>query len=265
MKALATTGTDSPLTSAVYEGRVRHRRHVPVPHAFEYRMAQLYLDLDEIDRVFDRRWLWSRHRRNVGEFRRSDYLAPHDMPLADAVRSRVLQATGVRPAGPVRLLTHLRMYGHAFNPVSFYYCHAADGALSHVLAEITNTPWGERHAYVLPLASARRDGRALSWTFEKAFHVSPFLPMDCAYHWRFTPPGDDLLVHMDVDRDGNRVFDATLMLHRRALDGAALARVLWRYPAMTLQVFAAIHWQALRLWARRVPVHPHPRLQSRPR
>ena len=248
-----------PLASAVYEGTVRHRRHTPHAHAFDYRIAQLYLDLDELDRVFARRWLWSVGRANLAQFRRSDYLGPRDVPLADAVRARVEAATGARPVGPIRLLTHLRYFGHVFNPVSFYYCHATDGALQCIVAEITNTPWRERHAYVLPVDAAQAHGRALHWAFAKRFHVSPFMPMARDYRWSFTPPGDDLRVRMDVQRDGTSEFDATLVLQRRPLDGSALARVLWRYPAMTAQVVAAIHWQALRLWLKRNPVHPHPR------
>lgn len=248
------------LASAVYEGSVRHRRHAPHAHAFDYRIAQLYLDLDELEQVFARRWLWSNGRGNLAQFRRSDYLGPSALPLADAVRARVEAVTGQRPAGPIRLLTHLRYFGHVFNPVSFYYCFAADGAtLECIVAEITNTPWRERHAYVLPVDDARVHGRALHWAFAKRFHVSPFMPMERDYRWSLTAPGDDLRVHMDVLRGGVREFDATLALQRRALDGRALARVLYRYPAMTLRVVGAIHWQALRLWLKGNPVHVHPR------
>jgi DUF1365 family protein len=164
----------------------------------------------------------------------------------------------------VRLLAHLRYGGYSFNPVSFYYCHGADGALHSIVAEITNTPWKERHAYVLPLATAARRGRALHWSFDKAFHVSPFLPLDRRYAWSFTAPGADLRVHMDVCDGERREFDATLQLQRRPLDGAQLARVLWRYPLMTAQVVAAIHWQALRLWLKRTPVHDHPAKLEKP-
>ena len=252
-----------PLNSAVYEGVVRHRRHTPHPHAFSYRMAQLYLDLDEVEQVLAGRWLWSSAYRNVAQFRRSDFLGPAAVPLAEAVRLRVERATGRRPAGPIRLLAHLRYFGVMFNPVSFYYCFAEDGqTLVAVLAEITNTPWRERHAYVLPMESARHHGRAMHWSFAKAFHVSPFMPMNCAYDWRFTLPGEDLVVHMNVLREGERAFDATLHLRRHPIRSASLARVLWRYPLMTAQVVGAIHWQALRLWLKRNPVHDHPALHS---
>lgn len=246
--------------SAVYEGRVTHCRYAPHAHAFGYRMAQLYLDLDEIDAVFRGRWLWSVERRNLAQWRRADYLGPADMPLSAAVRCRVREALGRAPAGPIRLLTHLRYGGYVFNPVSFYYCFEEDGTtLDCILAEITNTPWRERHAYVLPAATAQASGRVLRWQFDKTFHVSPFMPMARAYDWRFTPPGDDLHVHMKVMRGDTEEFDASLALLRRPLTGTSLARVLWRYPLMTAQVIGAIHWQALRLWLKRNPVHDHPR------
>jgi|AraplaMF_Col_mLB_1032019.scaffolds.fasta_scaffold46473_2 DUF1365 family protein len=254
-----------PRSSALYEGTVRHRRFAPRRHAFNYRMAQLFLDLDEVDAILDAHPLWSTRRRNLGEFRRSDYLGPADVTLAEAVRQRIAKATGASPIGPIRLLTHARYFGYVFNPVSFYYCYGPDHhTLEHVVAEITNTPWGERHAYVLPVADAEPRGRALHWQFDKAFHVSPFMPMQRRYAWTFTPPGDTLHVHMDVCDDQRREFDATLSLQRLPLDASALSRVLWRYPAMTLQVVGGIHWQALKLWLKGTPVHDHPAKGSAP-
>lgn len=260
--AVDTACASTPLASAIYEGSVRHRRHAPHAHAFRYRVAMLFLDLAEIDRVLGRRWLWSSGRRNVVEFRRSDFLGDPARPLDTCVRDTVALATGRAPDGPIRLLTHLRMFGHSFNPVSFYYCYEIDGVtLQAVVAEVTNTPWKQRHAYVLEVAKGMPKGSSWQWRFEKQMHVSPFMAMAHDYAWRFSLPGDRLRVHMDVLDRGDpqvRTFDATLVLERRALDARGLARVLWRYPLMTTRIVAAIHWQALRLWLRGNPVHTHP-------
>jgi uncharacterized protein len=240
---------------------VRHRRHAPHAHAFTYRLFMLYLDLGEIDVAFERRRFWSANRRNLAEFRRSDYLGDPEVPLDTAVRDCVEARSGCRPAGPIRMLTHLRYFGFVFNPVTFYYCFARDGAtLEAIVAEITNTPWRERHAYVLRVCDAAYFGANRTWRFAKRFHVSPFMAMEHDYRWRFSVPHEALRVHMEVlSRDGaEREFDATLSLHRRPLDGAGLARVLLRHPAMTLKVIGAIHWQALRTWLAGNPVHTHP-------
>jgi DUF1365 family protein len=245
--------------SAIYTGWVRHRRYHPREHSFRYRLYLMYLDLSELDEVFRGRRFWSLNRPNLGEFRRSDYLGDPNVALDEAVRRRATEVLGRRPEGPIRLLAHLRTFGHCFNPVSFYYCFQGDGeTLDCVVAEITNTPWKERHSYVLAVDSATVHGSALQWDFDKEFHVSPFLPMRRSYCWRLQLPGEDLRVHMDVVDQGVVEFDATLVLQRRALSASTLARCLLRYPLMSLRVVVAIHWQAFLLWCRRVPVHDHP-------
>jgi DUF1365 family protein len=249
------------VNSTLYLGRVRHRRFAPRPHAFSYPLFMVALDLGELATVFRGRWFWSVERPNLASFRRADHFGPQEQPLDECVRSLVAQATGRRPTGPIRLLTHLRYFGHCFNPVSFYYCYAADGvALECIVAEITNTPWRERHCYVLPLNSgtSQASPRIARWRFDKEFHVSPFMPMNLRYDWRFSPPGEALAVHMLCEREGEKVFDASLALERRPLGAWSMAAVLLRFPVMTLRLLLAIHWQALRLWLKRVPVHTHP-------
>jgi DUF1365 family protein len=249
--------------SALYTGSLSHRRHAPGPHAFQYRMCLAWLDLGELDRVFRGRWFWSTTRPALAWLKRSDYLGDPAVPIDQAVRDLVERQTGTRPAGPIRMLTHLRMFGHCFNPVTFYYCYDAQGGpLQTVVAEITNTPWNERHAYVLPASSGeRRDGQ-LRFRLDKRFHVSPFMPMDIDYDWRFSEPLARLAVSMVNRREGATLFDAGLSLQRREIDGASLASALVGHPFATLQVVAAIYWQALRLWLKRVPFHVHPAKQE---
>lgn len=246
------------MNSAIFRGEVRHRRFEPVPHAFRYRVWQLWLDLDEIDRVFDGRWLWSAERANVFSFRSRDHLDGSDAPLAPRIRDLVAQRTGVRPHGPVRLLTYPRCWGYVFNPVSFFYCHGQDGRVAAIVAEVNNTPWGERHLYVLGAPSDEGAGGAHRYRFAKEFHVSPFHGMDSAYDWRFTDPGRSLVVHMECLRGGRTFFDSTMTLERREISGASLAAAAARHPFMTGKVIAAIHLQALLLWVKRVPTFRHP-------
>ena len=252
------------MKSAVYFGQVRHRRLAPTPHAFRYRMFQLYLDLDELPGLFDRYWLWSARRSALARFRREDHLGDPERPLADCVRELVEQDTGRPARGPIRLLTHLRYFGYGFNPVSFYYCFDADDRrVETIVAEVNNTPWGERHCYVLPMPDELPPGGHGRFRPEKRMHVSPFMPMDIDYDWRFGPPGDRLTVHMENARGGRKVFDATLVLTRREISSATLARALLVYPLMTLKVIAAIHWQALKLWLKKTPVYDHPGKERR--
>ena len=245
--------------SALYTGRLRHRRFAPRAHAFEYGVSMAWIDLAELDEVFRGRWFWSARRPALAWLRRADYLGDPAVPLDEAVRARVAAETGLRPTGPIRLLTQLRTFGHGFNPVSFYYCYDATGtAVETVVAEITNTPWNERHAYVLPAGSQAAADATLRFGFDKAFHVSPFMPMDVRYDWVFSAPGEHLMVHMNNLRGGEKAFDATLSLERREISTASLATALMTHPFASAGVLAAIYWQALRLWAKGTPFHPHP-------
>ena len=250
------------MNSAIYQGTIRHRRFSPVVHEFSYRMFLLYLDLDEIGDVFEGSRLFAANRRALAEFRRSDHLGDPGVPLKQAVTELVFERTGYRPDGPIRLLTHLRYFGYVFNPVSFYYCFDQSGEnIECVVAEVNNTPWGEQHCYVLRNKQADSHP-VLRFSADKAMHVSPFMPMNMKYDWRIGKPGEKLNLHMRNLSGPDRVFDATLMLSRKALTRSSLRRSLAAFPFLTTRIIFAIHWQALRLWLKGTPFYAHPALEA---
>jgi uncharacterized protein len=240
--------------SAIYEGHVTHRRRGPVGHAFRYRMWMVFADLDELPGAFAGHPLWSARRRAPVRLRRSDYLGDPRRPLAETARELVSERLGFRPVGAVRLLTVPRLLGVGFNPVSFYFLYGESGNnVEAVIAEVTNTPWGERHAYVL-------DGRGgeLAGQFDKRLHVSPFMPMEQTYRWRLTEPGERMGISIVSEEHGRRVFDASLGLRRRELSRAAMTRAMLSYPPAALATLARIYWNALRLKLKGARYHARP-------
>jgi uncharacterized protein len=229
-------------------------------------MFMVYLDLEELPACFDGHLLWSARRPALAWFRRADHLGDPRTPLADAVRELVAERTGMRPDGPIRLLTHLRYFGLCFNPVSFYYCYDAAGErVSAVVAHVTNTPWGESYSYVLSGADASDHGSTmlLSGRSRKQLHVSPLMGMEHTYQWRASEPAERLSVHIESHDDSAEiVFDATLSLRRRELDGHEPARALARYPLLSARILARIYGHALRLRLRGASYFPHPRQHS---
>jgi uncharacterized protein len=215
------------MTAAIYTGTVRHRRFRERANEFRHRVVYAYLDVERIPAALLR-------RRGLVRFHRADYLGRRG-DLATVARDLVQERTGTRPDGPVRMLTTLRTFGVGFNPISLYWCFDRDETLQAVIAEVTNTPWGERHAYVV-------DTDDPAATMDKAMHVSPFMPMEQTYVLRAPAPGETASVHVESSADGERAFDATLNLRREPFR----ARAMLRAPALRNLVLIYAH--ALALW-----------------
>lgn len=244
------------MKSRLYEGVLRHRRVSPRQHEFRYRVAMVYLCLDELPDVLSRARFWSARGPALAEFRRSDFLGDPAVPLQDEVRRRICEETGAVHTGPIYLLANLRYFGYVMNPIACYYCFNDDETrLDYVVAEVNNTPWNERHSYVL---KGPREGVWLKTAFDKQFHVSPFNPMAMRYHWRSNTPDRRLVLHMENSAQGDKVFDATLSLSARPMTPTNLNKLLLRYPFMTAKVVLAIYWQALRLFLKGLPIYTHP-------
>lgn len=263
-----------PESGVLYDGKVRHRRFVDGARSFSYGLYLSFLDLDRVEESLAGCALASSRRAAPLLYRRGDYFGPGELELSSWIRRLVEQRTGRRPEGEVFLLTQLRTLGVSFNPVSFYYCYDrpvdGGGELAAIVAEITNTPWGERHAYVLDARRAERRGQALHWGLDKDFHVSPFLPMEQRYAWTFTPPAERLFVHMEnrpqvsATQEGagerpDKSFDATLDLRRgpSMTTGAVLWRQL-RFPLLPALTLFWIYRQAAQLWLRGTRFYDHP-------
>jgi DUF1365 family protein len=242
--------------SRLYVGSLRHRRHLPRPHAFRYRVFMPFLHLGELDAVLALSPFWSRRRLAPARFRREDFHGDPALPLDEAVRRRIESEVGERPAGPIYLLANLRYFGYQMNPLACYYCFDEDGeTLRYLVAEVTNTPWNERHSY----RAARRAWRAcpalpLRQVLSRVAVQPDGNALRLAQQYARRAPGDS----PREPHERGREFDATLALKAQPISAGALRRVLLRFPLMTAKVALAIYWQALKLFLKTGPYYPHP-------
>lgn len=244
------------MNSCLYFGDVLHRRLRPVRHEFRYAVCYLFLDLDEVQHLFRFPFLLSYNFPGLLSFWRKDYLGDRSRPLKESVRAEIRRQTGDDQRGPVRLLTTVSFLGYCFNPVSFYYCYAEDGkTLTHVVAEVTNTPWLERHRHVV-----RYQGDKHVYEQTKEFHVSPFMPMEIDYKWVLPAPSERAFVLMQNRYTGEDalLFDAKMELSRAPWTLGHLLRAWMRFPLMSFGPTLGIYWQAIHLWRKKVPFHTHP-------
>lgn len=240
----------------IYNGVVRHRRHNPFRSEFSYSIFMIYLDIGDLDSILKKSLFWNINKPAVVSFNRSDFHGDTDISLDDAVRNTIENRTGSRPRGKIRMLAHLRYFGYCFNPVTFYYCFSHDDKrINYILAEVTNTPWKERYAYVL---TASDNSHKIKSNMKKKLHVSPFWDMDHNYEWVFSSPKEKLSVLMKNYKNGDNVFDASLSMKRMDLNKSNLFKSVFRYPFITIKVVFWIHFQAFFLWLRGATFYTHP-------
>ncbi|MFK7733751.1 MAG: DUF1365 domain-containing protein [Pseudomonadales bacterium] len=256
-KLMSVNSSDVASLGGVFTGTVRHRRFRTRVRDFRYRVFMTLVDLENVSLLFNAGWFWGTGRALV-QFRREDYL-PSERTLSEEVMWSVNNTLGVKERGRLLMLTNPRIFGYLINPITVVFCfNKANTGLQAVVLEVTNTPWKERVRYVLPCDPEVRTQRI---QFEKAMHVSPFLPMNMHYELRCNTPADKVAVHLINLENGDCVFDATVALNNAGCGQAVKRNVLFSYPWMTMKVFLAIHWQALKLFISRVPFVAHPKHQ----
>jgi len=243
--------------SAVYVGRVNHKRLRPFAHSFEYRVFTLLVDLDELPQISRRLRLFSHNRFNLFGLADRDHGARNATSLRAWIDGHLARAGIDLDGGSVRLLSFPRVLGYTFDPLSVWYCYHADGSLRAVLHEVKNT-FGEQHGYLVPVTDDLRH------SFDKEFFVSPFLDMEATYSFAMNDPGDHLTVgitHLDADGE---LLRASIRGKRLELTDATLVRLFLSHPLLTLKVMGAIHWQGFRLWRKGAPYRRRPQPPASP-
>jgi DUF1365 family protein len=247
------------MKSGIYQGTVSHQRFTPIKHYFNYKLFMLYLDLDEIDFVFNPYWLWSINKPNLASFYRKDYLNNPKIPLKAEIKQFVKEKSGYEVTGPIRLLTHLRFWFYCFNPISIYYIFdAADRYVEMMVLEVSNTPWGERHCYIVTPDMNQGTLTQQNFLLEKKLHVSPLLTMHYDYACNFIIKPDSLSVKMACLQGDEKHFAAFLNLQRQEINSRNLAAILWKFPFMTGKVIFLIYYQALIIWLKGAKFYTHP-------
>ena len=242
--------------NAIYKGTISHTRFVPKKHTFNYKVNMLYIDLDKISESFAKNWFWSANKFNLASFKRSDFFGDTKKSIKNSINELLFETLQYKHVGKIFLLTNIRYFGYCFNPVSFYYCEDSKGKLIAIVSHITNTPWDEKYAYVNDCRDIPSSSK--HFEFDKAFHVSPFMPMNMKYKWIFSTPKDFLFVSMDNIKKDTLCFNATLKLTKKAWTPQALNRILFLSLPFSIKTIFLIYWNALVLGIKRVKFYPHP-------
>ncbi len=243
----------SEIKSRLFIGNVRHRRFTPVLHELNYSLFMPAIDVDEIDELESKVWGFGTRWWHWARFKRSDYVGQGS--LKTAVRDKLTALTGTKCDGKVIAVCHLRYLGFYFSPVNFYYVYNKKGEWKYLLAEVSNTPWNERHYYAI---AANSDDEHFGWKQDKAFHVSPFNPIDQQYLWKIKPLTDKLNIHLECHKS-EKHFDATMVMKAKTLSTKNLLKCLIVTPIQTIKVVFGIYWHALKLWVKGAPFYSHPK------
>ncbi|MEM0912708.1 MAG: DUF1365 domain-containing protein [Pseudomonadota bacterium] len=237
--------------SCVYMGDVMHRRNQPKVHEFTYDIYLWFIKLSELETLNSQLSLFKIADSGLHPFRfaQKDYIPSETGDIESRALKKFNELSQCRLAGDVFLLGQVRTFGLYFSPVNFYFLKNAAGHFSHMLAEVSNTPWNQRHYYLVDLSEQRNT--------EKAFHVSPFNPMDMVYKWRINQPDHELSLQLSCYR-GEKHFEAALDMKMQALSNPLLRRLLIKTPSMTIKTVVGIYWQAFKLFLKRIPIYAHP-------
>ena len=236
--------------SAIYEGKLFHERIQPKSHKFTYSVFMMYCCLSELDEILALSPLWGKGRLNLARFCRSDFHGNPNLSLEDSVKNTVSEQLGFRPDGDVFVLANLRYFGFIMNPLVTYYCYNSSDQLVAILAEVTNTPWGESHAYALKVGE---NDRVFKTEFKKAFTVSPFNVNDMKYSWQSNLPHKNLSISISAKENDRSIVNAALTLKQKDINASVMHSVLIRFPFHTLKVCLGIYWEALKLFVKGVP------------
>lgn len=243
----------------LFQGWVSHSRFKPIEHRFRYRMFQVWVDVKQISALDQvSRW-WSSTGFNLVQFKRQNYL-PSEQGLYQEICATIKQHTGNEFDGEAYLLANLSYWGICFNPVVFFACYK-DDELCYLVSEVHNTPWNERFIYVHDTNSAQGEPEANGFhvaNFDKEFHVSPFMPMDLQYRWKYKIDNNRFSINMVLLQNSESIFNVSMQLDGEPLSRKQANRLPFRFPLICIKVVAAIYWQALRLWFKRVPIFSHP-------
>ena len=241
---------------AVYQGTIAHTRFSPKSHKFTYKTNMLYLDLDELQGAFLGKLFWGYNKANLASFYRSDFYGDKRKTIKKSIQSLLVNKINLHHKGKVFLLTTIRYFGFAFNPVSFYYCFDESSNIQAIISHITNTPWNEKHAYVHDCRN--KPSMSKKFEFDKDFHVSPFMPMNINYSWVFSPPKDFLFVSMDSYDNNKLIFNATLKMTKKAWSNFTLNKILFLSLPMSAKSIVLIYFNAFILFIKRAKFYPHP-------